>query len=112
MNFYNPYYSFVPYSVARPGLFSTISRGLRGFNLGSLINGTQRTLGLVNQAIPVIKQMTPMMKNAKTMFRVMNEFKKTDTPKPRQPQKNTSNSKPAETSSTNYSVDSGPTFFA
>ncbi len=106
MNFYNPYYSFVPYSVARPGLFSILTNSFRNFNLGSLISGTQRTLGLVNQAIPVIKQITPVMKNAKTMFKVMNEFKKTDAPST--PPKNMPDTSVSE--STN--IDAGPTFFA
>lgn len=80
MNYYNPYYFMAPMTTARPGLFGLLSRGARGFNLSSIINGTQRTLSLVNQAIPVIKQVTPVMRNAKTMFRVMNEFKKVDSP--------------------------------
>ena len=55
--------------------------------------------------------MTPVMKNARTMFKVMNEFKKTDAPKPTttktttQAQTNTQVNEPV----TN---DSGPTFFA
>ena len=100
MNYYYPYYSFIPYQAARPGLFGLLTRSFRGFNLSSLINGTQRTLGLVNQAIPVIKQMSPVVKNAKTMFRVMNEFKKADTPV-KTVSKEVSNE-----------INEGPTFFA
>lgn len=82
MNYYNPYYMMAPIATARPSLFGALSRGIGrgGFSLGSIINGTQRTLGLVNQAIPVVKQISPVVKNARTMFRVMNEFKKTDAP--------------------------------
>ena len=81
MNYYNPYYMLAPMTATRPGLFGLLSRGAgRGITLSSIINGTQRTLGLVNQAIPLVKQVTPVMKNAKTMFRVMNEFKKVDAP--------------------------------
>lgn len=74
----------MPYSTmtapARTGLLSNLLGGVRGINWGSIINNTQRTLGLINQAIPVVKQVTPVVKNAKTMFRVMNEFKKVDEP--------------------------------
>ncbi len=82
MNYYNPYFMMAPMSnVARPGILGMLSGGAgRGFSLSSIISGTQKTLGLVNQAIPIVKQVAPVMKNAKTMFRVMNEFKKVDTP--------------------------------
>lgn len=88
MNYYNPYYSMMPYgnmlasAASKPGLFSSLLGGVKGMNWGSIITNTQRTLGIVNQAIPVIKQVTPIAKNAKTMFRVMNEFKKSDEPVP------------------------------
>ena len=52
---------------------------LSKLSLSSIINGTSKTLNFVNQAIPVVKQVSPMMKNLKTMFNVMNEFKKSYT---------------------------------
>ena len=73
MNFYNPYlYSLPAATSASTGLLSKLS-------FGSILNGTTKALNFVNQAIPVVKQISPIMKNAKTMFRVMNEFKKNDT---------------------------------
>lgn len=85
MNYYNPYSIMMPYGAsaitpAKTSLFSNLIGGVRGINWGSILNNTQRTLGLINQAIPVVKQVTPVMKNAKTMFKVMNEFKKVDEP--------------------------------
>lgn len=80
MNFYNPYY-YSPYALpvnTSRGLFSSLFG--RGISFSSILNGTQKTLNIVNQAIPVVKQVTPMIKNAKTMFKVMNEFKKVDEP--------------------------------
>ena len=91
MNFYNPYFASYPYysalnpttmstaanAVSRTGLFSRLFGGL---NLSSILSGTQKTLNIANQAIPLIRQVQPMMHNAKTMFKVMNEFKKVDTP--------------------------------
>lgn len=83
MNYYNPYYGFIPYSTvapARTGLIgSLIGRG-SSINWGSILNNTQRVLGIANQAIPMIRQMGPVVKNAKTMFQVMNEFKKVESP--------------------------------
>lgn len=88
MNYYNPYFSSIPYNYtpALNGIVSTsASRGLfsslfGGGKISTFLNGTQKTLNIVNQAIPLVKQMGPVVKNAKTMFRVMNEFKKVDTP--------------------------------
>ena len=83
MNFYNPYYNMYPYvtsQIAKPGIMSRLFGGLKGINFSSILSGTQKTLGIVNQTIPLVKQATPIVKNAKTMFKVMNEFKKVDTP--------------------------------
>lgn len=83
MNYNFPYYGMMPISRAASlpvqnasgGFFSKL---LKGFNWSSLLNNTQKTLNIVNQTIPLIKQANPIVKNAKTMFRVMNEFKKID----------------------------------
>ena len=78
MNYFNPYFvTASPISSPTNGIFSFL-RNARGLNLGTILNGTQRTLNIINQAIPVIKQMSPVVHNARTMFRVMNEFKKVD----------------------------------
>ena len=70
MNFYNPYLYSIPIEKTG-GILSKLS-------LGSIINGTSKTLNVINQTIPVVKQVSPIMKNLKTMFNVMNEFKKSD----------------------------------
>ena len=77
MNYYNPYFYAVPNvtSAAKTGLFSRIFGNL---SFGKIVNGTQRALSFANQAIPFVKQVKPMIGNAKTMFKVMNEFKKTE----------------------------------
>lgn len=115
MNFYNPYYYVMP--TATSGLGRGLLGGtLRsGINWSSILNGAQRTLGLVNQAIPLVKQAAPMVRNAKTMFKVMNEFKKVETPVNDQDSTNIVNN--IETSTYNnenvqYTSDGGPTFFA
>lgn len=98
MNFYNPYF----YSM--PAETSGVSSFLGKLSLSSILNGTSRTLNFVNQAIPVVKQVSPMMKNLKTMFNVMNEFKKSDIE---------NNSKVENVTEDNIikKEDKGPTFF-
>lgn len=86
MNYYNPYLGMISYtpSIGAASNVST-SKGFLGSlfgggKLSSFINGTQKTLNIINQAIPLVKQVSPIVKNAKTMFRVMNEFKRVDEP--------------------------------
>lgn len=118
MNFYNPYYYVMP--TASSGLGRGLLGGtLRsGINWSSILNGAQRTLGLVNQAIPLVKQAAPMVRNAKTMFKVMNEFKKVETPTNNQDSTNISSNNVSNINNTfnddnvQYISDGGPTFFA
>lgn len=82
MNYYNPYFYTMPASMAtqKVGLFSRLFGG-SGVTFSGILNGTQKALNFANQAIPLVKQVKPMIGNAKTMFKVMNEFKKVETPK-------------------------------
>jgi len=117
MNYYYPYFS-MPYTFSQP-LAQTAARGglgrlLGGIKWSSILNGTQKTLGIVNQTIPLVKQAKPILNNARTMFRVMNEFKKVDTPVKTTTQNitnsvsDTSNIVPEKT----LESTTGPTFFA
>ncbi len=115
MNYYNPYFLY-PYSTLSAPTTNLLGSSIgRGFSFSSLLNGAQRTLNFVNQAIPVVKQVSPMMKNAKTMFRVMNEFKKVDIKeqKPQTLEQNHYSKNITDTISKQTSTnDVGPTFFA
>ena len=115
MNYYFPYgmtgYPYFSVPRTSTGLFSRIFRN--GINWSSILNGTQRTLNIINQTIPTIKQITPVVRNAKTM----NEFKKTDTASNNTVSTNneSTNSKNIEninTVNTNNVDNVGPTFFA
>ena len=44
-------------------------------NLGAILTNTQKTLNIVNQAIPLVYQVKPMVENAKTIFKVMGAVK-------------------------------------
>ena len=69
MNFYNPYIYSMPETSTN--FFSKLS-------FSKILNGTSKTLNVINQAIPIVKQISPIINNAKTMFKVLNEFKKND----------------------------------
>lgn len=64
------------YPYMRPGLFSRLSSATKAFNFSSFLDGTQKTLGVINQAIPIVYQVKPIFQNAKTMFRIADEIRK------------------------------------
>lgn len=50
-----------------------LNRGLqmsKAINWSGLLDGTQKTLGIINQAIPIVYQVKPLISNAKAMFRI------------------------------------------
>ena len=112
MNYYNPYFSSYPsqvFGAARTGLFG---RMFSGINFSSILSGTQKTLNIVNQTIPLIKQAQPILRNAKTMFNVMNEFKKLDTPTSVESGTNDNVNETKRSVEKNYTTNNnGPTFF-
>lgn len=99
---YGPYMGFPYYQVptSSGGLFSRLFSNI---SFSGILNNTQKTLNIVNQAIPVIKQVKPVVNNAKTMFKVLNEFKKDDTNTRKVTNNNVINNK--------NSINKGPTFF-
>ena len=74
-------------------------------NWSGLLTNTQKTLNIVNQAIPIVYQIKPMVNNAKTICKVANEFNKTNSTNP----VNTNINKYTDTQTTCY--DDGPNFF-
>ena len=47
-----------------------ISGGIKRINWSNILNNTQKTLNVINQAIPIIYQVKPLVTNAKTLFRI------------------------------------------
>ncbi len=68
---YNNYY--YPYNYPKNNRFLS---NFKRINWSSFLDGTQKTLSIINQAIPVIYQIKPIYQNAKTAFKVVNELKK------------------------------------
>lgn len=75
----NPY---LYQNLVKPGLLSRLFRGAgassiarSGINWGNLLTNTQKSLGIINQAIPLVYQVKPIINNAKTMFRIADAIK-------------------------------------
>lgn len=96
MNFYNPYY--MSSALTNQGFLSNLFRGV---NFSSILSGARKTLNFVNQAIPVVKEISPLVKNTKTIFKVFKEFNKPDLP----------NKEIVNSMSTETTYIDGPTFF-
>lgn len=53
---------------------------LKKINLSSILSNAQKTLNVVNQAIPLYYQVKPVFKNLKTLGKIGKEFTKINTP--------------------------------
>ncbi len=76
-NFYYPYNTFyqMPYKMPNANIFSRITRSVNSINWSNLLNNTSKTLGVINQAIPIVKQTGPMIHNMRSMLKVAKAFK-------------------------------------
>ena len=78
------------------------------FTFTGLLNGASKTLGVINQAIPVFYQVKPIWNNARTMFRVVKEINSKDN-------SDSSNNVTKQTTNSpqkKVETDNAPTFFA
>ena len=80
----NPYlynnhfpYQYGPSNVTKKNIFSGLFNTNK-INWGNLLNNTQKTLNVINQAIPVYYQIKPIYNNAKTMIRMVHAIKDDD----------------------------------
>lgn len=49
--------------------------GTRSFNFGNLLNNASKALGVVKEAIPIVKEVGPMMGNMRSMLKLASVFK-------------------------------------
>lgn len=61
-------------AVPKTGLLKGIT-SLKNIKWASLIEGTQKTLNVINQTIPIIHQVKPIVNNAKTVFKIASSLK-------------------------------------
>lgn len=43
---------------------------LKNINFNNILDGTQKTLNVINQAIPIFNQIKPLINNTKTLFKL------------------------------------------
>ena len=64
-----------PNGIFKGGLF----RGLSNIKWGDVLNNTQKTLNVINQAIPVYYQIKPIFSNVRSLGKLMSIFNEDDT---------------------------------
>ena len=65
-----------PYPYSNPSIIAKSLSFLKNTKWGSLLDGAGKTLGVINQAIPIVYQVKPLLGNAKTLMKIatsMNE---------------------------------------
>ena len=70
--YFNPYVNF----QVKPSLFSK----LKALSFTEILNGTQKTLNIINQAIPIIYQVKPLVNNTKTILKIANAINNENNP--------------------------------
>lgn len=100
----NPNFYSYPNFFTKPSLLSRI----KTINFTEFLNGTQKTLNIINQALPIFYQIKPLINNTKTIFKIANAINndsvKTKTPAP----SNTKTNQNPKKQNINYNE---PTFF-
>lgn len=84
-NYYNPFSQSINQGFKKRGLFSNFKRvnsfnnfQKNKFDWGGLLTNAQKTLNVINQAIPIFYQIKPIWNNAKIMLNIMNAVKDDD----------------------------------
>ena len=99
-------FSYKPNPFFNPYSYSLATKS--AINWGSLLTNTQKTLGVINQAIPVFYQIGPVYRNARTLFKVMSEFNKASTNNSSSNRSSSSNSSSTNSSNNASSVFNNP----
>ena len=103
-----------------PGLVANststgIATATNKITFNGILNGASKTLGVINQAIPVFYQIKPIWNNAKTMLRVAKAMNSSDINDfdASKIKVNTSSNTKKDTTKNNSSIinEEGPTFF-
>lgn len=84
---------------AKKGILS----GLSGkWDWSTILGNTQKTLGIINQAIPIMYQIKPIITNARTIFRIMGAIKDDDIESPPKTISKTGTTSSKKTTPTTY----------
>ena len=69
------------YPYTNPSLISQGLNMIKNIKWGTLLDGTSKTLGVINQAIPIIYQVKPILGNMKTIAKIATTLSDNDSDK-------------------------------
>ncbi|MBR2997696.1 MAG: hypothetical protein IKF37_01290 [Bacilli bacterium] len=58
------------YPYANTSLITKALSMFKNLKWTEFLDGTQKTLGVINQAIPIVYQVKPLVNNTKTLFKI------------------------------------------
>jgi len=85
---YNNPFIYTNQNLLKPGILGM----LKNINWGTFLGNAGKTLGVINQAIPIVYQIKPIISNARTIFKIANGLKESSSPKQQYISKNNYNS--------------------
>ena len=66
------------YPYSNPSILARTFNVLKSVKWNTILDGTGKTLSVINQAIPVVYQVKPLFANTKTLFKIANEINSDD----------------------------------
>ncbi len=100
-----------PNQFTNPSLISKLLSLKDTIKWSELLEGTKKTLDVVNQAIPIYYQVKPIVSNAKTLFKVANVINSSDTTEVIAKNEEEAQSEIKEEVSTTSSKNNSPIFY-
>jgi len=98
--------------LAAQSASSGVATAANKITFNGILNGASKTLGVINQAIPVFYQIKPIWNNAKTMFRIAKAMNSSDFDASKIKVNTSHNTKKyATTNNSSVINEEGPTFF-
>lgn len=80
------------YPYTNPSIIEKGLSFLKTIKWTEFLDGTSKTLGVINQAIPIVYQVKPVINNAKTLFKIANIINSPTNNTNKEESKNTNNS--------------------
>ena len=80
------------YPYPNPSIFTKSINFIKNIKWAELLDNTGKTLGVINQAIPVVYQVKPILSNAKTLLKIAGSMNNSSNEVSKQEEKKARNS--------------------
>ena len=101
---FNPMMNIPMQNAMRPGFFGRIGNTIKGINWSKILSGADKTLGVVNHTIPLVRQTKPLFSNMKSMIKLAKAFREEVKPTSNHSANNSTNQKSTNRKTSNNSI--------